>query len=583
MRDEAERRIGHLYPKVQLPDEHGGGEVTVIAWLWARTVKCPNPACGAQMPLVSKWHLSTKQGKAAWVEPVIDRAAKTVRFTVRTEGEPPDGTVNRRGARCIACGTPAPFDHVRAEGKAGRMGAQMMAIVAEGPRGRVYLPPNAEQDAIAAQAKPEWEPTTDLPKQALGFRVQLYGMTRHSDLFTPRQLVALTTLSDLVQEARGHVLRDALAAGLPDDGVPLDVGGLGATAYADAVATYLAIAVDRAADRGSTICSWDTGYVKIRNTFARQAIPMTWDFAEGNPFSDSSGSFDGAIDWVAKVLEHLPPQPYSTAKQEDAMLLKPDTKGIVFATDPPYYDNIGYSDLSDFFYVWLRRSLGAVYPKLFEAPLTPKENELIASPYRFGGDKRKAQQFFIDGLGKAFGSMRNTHNPDYPFVAFYAYKQAETDEQQNGAALSSTGWETMLEGLIQAGFTINGTWPMRSELSNRMLASGTNALASSIVLVCRPRPQDAPTASRREFLNGLKRELPEALRLLQHGNIAPVDLAQAAIGPGMAVFSRYAGVLESDGKPMRVRTALQLINQTLDDVLAEQEGEYDADTRWAPA
>jgi putative DNA methylase len=463
------------------------------------------------------------------------------------------------------------------------MGAQMMAIVAEGPRGRVYLPPNAEQDAIAAQAKPEWEPTTDLPKQALGFRVQLYGMTRHSDLFTPRQLVALTTLSDLVQEARGHVLRDALAAGLPDDGVPLDVGGLGATAYADAVATYLAIAVDRAADRGSTICSWDTGYVKIRNTFARQAIPMTWDFAEGNPFSDSSGSFDGAIDWVAKVLEHLPPQPYSTAKQEDAMLLKPDTKGIVFATDPPYYDNIGYSDLSDFFYVWLRRSLGAVYPKLFEAPLTPKENELIASPYRFGGDKRKAQQFFIDGLGKAFGSMRNTHNPDYPFVAFYAYKQAETDEQQNGAAVSSTGWETMLEGLIQAGFTINGTWPMRSELSNRMLASGTNALASSIVLVCRPRPQDAPTASRREFLNGLKRELPEALRLLQHGNIAPVDLAQAAIGPGMAVFSRYAGVLESDGKPMRVRTALQLINQTLDDVLAEQEGEYDADTRWALA
>jgi putative DNA methylase len=583
MRDEAERRIGHLYPKVQLPDEHGGGEVTVIAWLWARTVKCPNPACGAQMPLVSKWHLSTKQGKAAWVEPVIDRAAKTVRFTVRTEGEPPDGTVNRRGARCIACGTPVPFDHVRAEGKAGRMGAQMMAIVAEGPRGRVYLPPNAEQDAIAAQAKPEWEPTTDLPKQALGFRVQLYGMTRHSDLFTPRQLVALTTLSDLVQEARGHVLRDALAAGLPDDGVPLDVGGLGATAYADAVATYLAIAVDRAADRGSTICSWDTGYVKIRNTFARQAIPMTWDFAEGNPFSDSSGSFDGAIDWVAKVLEHLPPQPYSTAKQEDAMLLKPDTKGIVFATDPPYYDNIGYSDLSDFFYVWLRRSLGAVYPKLFEAPLTPKENELIASPYRFGGDKRKAQQFFIDGLGKAFGSMRNTHNPDYPFVAFYAYKQAETDEQQNGAAVSSTGWETMLEGLIQAGFTINGTWPMRSELSNRMLASGTNALASSIVLVCRPRPQDAPTASRREFLNGLKRELPEALRLLQHGNIAPVDLAQAAIGPGMAVFSRYAGVLESDGKPMRVRTALQLINQTLDDVLAEQEGEYDADTCWALA
>ncbi|HVA92776.1 MAG TPA: hypothetical protein VNL71_23390, partial [Chloroflexota bacterium] len=591
MRDEAFKRIGHLYPRVQLPREHGGGEATVIAWLWARTVTCPNPACGARMPLVRSFALSTKKGKETWVEPVIDQAARTVRFTVKSgTGTPPEGTVNRKGARCIVCGSPVPFDHVRSEGRAGRMDARMMAIVAEGKGGRIYLPPNQGQVDVAESAVPYWAPDAVLPHNPRDFKTPNYGMRTFAALFTPRQLVALTTFSDLVGEARARVRRDAVAARLAVDGAGLDAGGTGAAAYADAVATYLAFAVDRSVDRGSTICSWDssTKMEALRNTFARQAIPMTWDFAEGNPFSESSGNWQNNVEWTAMALGHVATQSQGRVQQSDAIASRDHVERILVSTDPPYYDNIGYADLSDFFYVWLRRSLQEIYPSLFGTMLVPKAQELIATPYRFDGSKARAEAFFEKGLGEAFEAMRATQHPDYPMTVYYAFKQAESEGDGNasangGAVTASTGWETMLEGLLKAGFSITGTWPMRSELGNRMIASGTNALASSIVLVCRPRPADAPTATRREFLQALKRELPDALRMLQHGNIAPVDLAQAAIGPGMAVYSRYARVIEPDGGPLPVRVALALINQTLDEVLAEQEGEFDADTRWALA
>ncbi len=597
MRDEAERRIGHLYPKVTLPKEYGGGEATVIAWLWMRTVTCPNPACGAQMPLTSKWWLSKKKGKEAWVEPHVDHTVTppAIRFSVETgKGKPQDGTVNRQGARCIACGTAVPFDHVRSEGRAGRMGSQLVAIVAEGQRGRVYLAPAEEHVAIATGAKPGWKPEAVLPHNPRDFKTPNYGMHTFGDLFTSRQLIALTTFSDLVQEAREKVLADASSTGLPLDGVSLNDGGTGANAYADAVATYLAIAVDRLADRSSSICSWDTGYTKVRNTFARQAIPMVWDFAEANPMSESTGNFYGAIDWVAEVVEASPCNAPGAASQCDATTSINGIAHPLISTDPPYYDNVSYADLSDFFYIWLRRSLHAIYPDLFKTMFVPKAQELVATPYRFGGSKSEAQAFFETGLGKVFERMRDAQHPDYPLTVYYAFKQAEaeTDEDEGDEASSngnimkvvaSTGWETMLEGLIRAGFTITGTWPIRTEMMNRTVGQGTNALASSIVLVCRPRPVDAPIASRRQFLNALRAELPAALKNLQRGSIAPVDLAQASIGPGMAIYSRYSKVVESDGTPLRVRTALQLINRALDEALAEQEGEYDAETRWAIA
>ncbi len=587
MRDEAKKRIGYLYPKVKLPKEYGGGEVIVIAWLWARTVKCPNPACGATMPLVRSFWLSTKKDKKAWVRPVIESPSprrgegtgvRVVRFQVKTgEGAAPDGTVNRRGATCICCDTPVPFDHIRTEGKAGRMGAQLMAIVAQGKKSRVYLSSQPEHEAIAAQAKPDSVPDTDLPEQALGFRVQRYGMTKHRHLFTPRQLVALTTFSTLIEEAQEKVWRDAIAMGYGDGE---------AQTYADALATYLAFATDRGADYWSSLAIWAGDFVA--HTFGRQTLSMIWDFAEANPLSDATGNWLGAIGWIARAIEEASCAAPGYASQCDAATFT-YADPLLISTDPPYYDNVGYADLSDFFYVWLRRSVGDFYPSLFNTVLTPKAQELVADPSRHGNSD-KARRFFEDGMGKVFANMRLKHHPNYPLTVFYAFKQAETENSPEDesnrdivSTVASTGWETMLEALMQAGFSINGTWPMRTERPGRLRATGSNALASSIVLVCRPRPQDAPVATRREFIAALKRELPPALKQLQQGAIAPVDLAQATIGPGMAVFSRFSQVLEADGSPMRVRTALALINQALDEYLAEQEGEFDSDTRWALA
>jgi len=613
MRDEAEKRIGHLYPKAKLPkelqyrDKTGKWveEATVIAWLWARTVKCPNPACGATMPLVRSFWLSTKKGKKAWVEPIIDREAKTVRFQVKTgEGQPPEGTVNRNGATCICCGASVPLKHVRSEGKAGRMSAQLMAIVAKGQRGRTYLAPSEEHVAVTKAAQPSWKPDQQLQGKCR-VSVPLYGMDTFGDLFTPRQLVALTTFSDLVGEAREKVLADAIAAGMPDDGKGIDDGGTGAAAYADAVATYLAFAVDKAADYWSSICTWHVSRQIVRNTFGRQAIPMVWDYAECCPFSQSTGNWGACYDWVWKALLTTPSSRIGYARQLDAVASYHGDSCPLTCTDPPYYDNIGYADLSDYFYIWLRASLANVYMNLFSTLLVPKNQELVATPYRFGGDKREARRFFEHGLGEAFQRMRESHAPDYPMTVFYAFKQSEPDSVSprletgdSGTRLgssptmlkhgvnaqrASTGWETMLEGLLRSGFSITGTWPMRSELGNRPVAVGTSALASSIVLVCRPRPSDAPLATRREFITALRAELPDALKKLQEGNIAPVDFAQAAIGPGMSVFSRYAKVLEADGTPMTVRTALAIINEELDAYLTAQEGEMDSDTRFCLA
>ena len=580
MRDEAEKRIGHLYPK-------GPNGETVIAWLWARTVKCPNPACGAMMPLARSFVLSKKKNSEAHVVPIPDPDSKTVRFDVREGSGEAQGTVKNRAVTCVVCGQQCGLDHVRSEAQAGRMSAKLMATVTEGERSRTYIAPTDEHAAAAASAQPPWKPDEKVPTPNHDVdRLPMYGMYTWGDAFTPRQLVALTTFSDLVGEARERVKQDAVAAGMADDGVGIEEGGLGAQAYADAVATYLAFAVDRSVDRGSTICTWDSSpkMEALRNTFARQALPMTWDFAEGNPFSASSGNWMNNVDWVAKSVVCWHSGPPGKARQLDAMAGTSVGAAAVVSTDPPYYDNIGYADLSDFFYVWLRRTLQPVYPQVFSTLLVPKAEELVATPSRFGGNKKAASAFFEDGFHAAFVRLREACRPGTPATVYYAFKQAEAARTGVGeTSHASTGWETMLEGLLRAGFGVTGTWPMRSELSNRMVASGTNALASSIALACRPRPENAPMATRREFITALRGELPDALRNLQKGNIAPVDMAQAAIGPGMAVFSRYSKVLESDGSAMTVRTALGLINQALDEVLAEQEGVFDPDTRWAVA
>ena len=568
MRDEAQQRIGHLYPKAKLAD---GSAVNVIAWIWARTVQCPNPACGLEMPLVKTWWLGKKKGKESFIVATVD--SRGAQFSIshdlsKAPNKLNDGTVSRTGVTCLGCGTTSPLSHVRDEGKAGRMGARLMAVVAEGDRKRVYLPATPDQESAAAikrsVAAPDALVTT--PSHDVD-RLPMYGMFRWADAFTARQLTTMVTFSDLVGEARDRIVADAKEAGLaPED----------AERYAIAVALYLGFAVSRQADYLSTICTWmpDPKNEGVAHAFTKQALPMTWDFAEANPFSGSSGNWLFMLRGICRVIDRLGPGASGHVRQSNAEVAA--VSGQVVATDPPYYDNIGYADLSDFFYVWLRRSLGSMYPDVTGTMLTPKAEELVATPYRFGGSKAKAEEHFERGFVRTFTRIRENQAVGIPITLFYAFKQAESD----AGGTASTGWETMLNGLIEAGLSVTATWPMRTERSGRIIGIGANALASSIVLACRPRPEHAEATTRRGFIAALTGDLPRALREMRQGSVAPVDLAQAAIGPGMAVFTGYSRVVEADGADMTVRTALALINQVLDETLSEQEGDFDADTRF---
>jgi len=561
IRDEAEKRIGNLYPKTTLPD---GSAATVIAWIWARTVTCPNPACGIAMPLVRSWWLGKKKGKEAFVIPSVVNGQAHFDIGHDPKKAPTadaDGTVGRTGATCIGCGAAVELEYIRSESRAGRMGQQLMAVAAEGERSRVYLGPDNDSETIAMVSEPSEVPDGELFDWPGRINVVRYGMTKFKQLFTKRQLVALTTFSDLIPEVRDRVVADG-----------------GCEEYANAVATYLAMTVDRQADLANALCRWEPNAECPRQLFARQAIPMVWDFAEGNPLGGSSGSWKVLLDGLKRAFGS---KAFSTCETPSGPVVQANAaersfENALLSTDPPYYDNIGYSDLSDFFYVWLRRSLRTIYPDLFSTMLVPKVEELVANPYRHNGSAG-AEEFFEDGFRSVFARARKTALPDFPITVYYAFKQSVRDE--DGEA--STGWETLLEGMIDSGWEITSTWPLRTETSSRMVAQNSNALASSIVLSLRPRSDSASKTDRRRFVTSLKAELPPALRALQQGAIAPVDLPQAAIGPGMAVFSRYATVLESDGSRMSVRSALARINEVLDEVLVEQEGDFDPDTRFA--
>ena len=593
MREEAFKRIGHLYPKVSISDEmiadrpdlqpYAGQELTVIAWIWARTVKSPSPAFShVDVPLVRSFILSTRKGKEAWVEPVIQNDG--YRFVVRM-GKPPRDAIRgtvlrlRAGGTCIISRAAMPFTYIRNEGKAGNISKKLMAVVAEGKGERVYLSPIQKMEDIAKSAIPKNAPESNLPEKALGFRVQEYGMLRHRDLFTPRQLLALTTFSDLVQEARTKVIDDARKSGWDDDEKGLCEGGTGATAYGDAVAVYLAFCVDRCTDFNNSFTGWRPGNEKIMYLFARHAIPMVWDFGEANILERVVGGFITNLEYQVKCLLQLHGDGKGYSSQQDAANQDVSTNKVI-STDPPYYDNIGYADLSDFFYIWMRRSLKKIYPDLFSTIAVPKTEELIASSYR-QGNSEKAENFFLEGMTQAMSNMANKSHPAFPVSIYYAFKQSETKE----GSTTSTGWVTFLEAVIRAGFLIGGTWPARSEQSSRINGVGSNALASSIVLVCRKRPSTAETMSRRDFQRQLREEMPNALEAMVGGEtgqtpIAPVDLAQAAIGPGMGIFSQYDAVLNQNGSKMSVHDALVLINRTITEYLSPESGTFDADTQF---
>ena len=597
MRDEAEKRIGHLYPKVDVTEEmargrrdlrpYVGQRLTVIAWLWARTVASPDPMVrGAHVPLVSSFILSSKKGREVIAVPIVDGDGG-YRFSVKSGGIGPDeltraksGTKVSQGSfRCVLSGAPIPYSYIDDEANAERMRTRLFAVVVKGNRKRLYISPISEQEEIAHSANSTFKPSEPARGTfASNAQGRIYGFKTFGDYFTDRQLVALTTFSDLVSEARERLQNDyATALGThAGDEVPLAEGGTGAQAYADAVATYLAFALDKMADRGSSLCTWFTERDSTRNTLSRQALPMTWDFAELNTLLRGTGSFLGAASWTAESVEGSFSSPVQVSVvQQDAASDTRFVDDAVISTDPPYYDNIGYADLSDFFYVWLRRTLRPAWRDLFRRVLVPKDEELVATPYRHGG-KEAAECFFMDGMGKALANMHASGRDDFPVTIYYAFKQSEIAKE----GLTSPGWATFLQGVVDAGYVIDGTWPVRTELSNRTIGIGANVLASSIVLVCRKRSPDAPVITRREFVAGLRSVLPSALEKIRAGGVGPVDMAQASIGPGMGVFTGCSKVLEPDDSTMTVRTAIALINQVRDEISGEETGSYDADTRF---
>lgn len=577
------KELGQHYPKVKIPLSQGGGEETAIAWLWTRTVKCPNPACGCDMPLASSFVLAKKKGREAYIVPIYDSKTKKITYTVRNDAKkPPEAGKTARGAKfkCIICGESTTPDYIKNEALSGKMGAQLMAVVAERKGGRIYVSPDTEQEVAAAVTKPDDYPHGEIGGDRRALWTPLYGLTDFSELFTNRQLNTLTTLSNHIDSLIGSVEKDAINAGLNNDHIHFEDGGSGALAYAEAVGTYLAFSIDRLADFSTSVSRWAVSNEKAMNCFNKQAIPMTWDYPEVNILGNSVGSISQIINYVADCIDTLPSGAYpGEAYQQDAQV-DAGVRNALISTDPPYYDNIGYADLSDFFYIWMRNSLRNVYPKLFSTMLVPKREELTAIPYRFDGKAELARDFFENGMLQTCKQLYKYASEEYPVTIYYAYKQSDSEKKEGNTKTASTGWETMLTAIIDAGFSITGTWPMRTEQAYRSVSMGTNALASSIVLVCRKRAIDSPQITRRNLISVLRRELRPALKKLQDSNIAPVDLAQSAIGPGMGVFSRYRRVLEADGTPMSVRSALQVINEEIDLYFNEQVGDLDAMSRF---
>jgi putative DNA methylase len=574
MREEAFKRIGHHYPNVTLDD---GSQATPIAWIWARTVKSPDPAWPAHIPLVRSWELRRRPGKPSiWIKPNVDHKTKTITYSIQEGGKPPSGTVERGRGICLATGTPISGDYIKSEGIAGRIGNQLMAVVCESSHGRRYLCASDLESKLLSVPRPPWLPEGAMSDHPQYMGTPRYGIDEWHKIFSTRQLLALTTFSDLLAEVRTRVLENASVSHLEQNSTALSDNGTGAVAYTEAILTYLAITIDKSADYWSSLCTWGPPRETIQHTFARQAVSMTWDYPETNPFSSSTGNWYSMLTWVTKALQKLPTQTECRVLQLDAVANLSKQQSAVLSTDPPYYDNVPYSDLSDFFYVWIRRNLKAIWPDLFATVLTPKSEELVANHVR-AGSKDAARKHFEGGMTRVFEAAAEAHDPSYPAAVFYAFKSTE----QSDEGLASTGWETFLAGVLEAGWSIGATWPMRTEMPSRTRAIDANALASSVVLSMRRKAKNAPIATRGDFATALRYDLRRAVSTLQEQNIPPVDLAQASIGPGIAVFSRYSRVVEANGEKMTIRNALALINEVLTEILSGEEAEFDPDTRFA--
>ena len=576
VKSNAYEKIREFYPSVDCEGaKNGTGKI--ISWIWARTVTSPNPAAhGKHVPIVKSFILSKKKGKCAWVEYNIDENMDYA-FTVKTGKELPDqlkGTVGRKGAECILTGSPIPLSYIREQGKNKCIGFKLMATVVEGERGRIYLSPTKKMEELAESVPDVDYPTSDIEHWAGCTNCVVYGYEQFHELFSKRQLLTLTTFSDEIKQVYKEILEKGVLSGWNKEE---------ADNYATLISIYLTFALDKMADLGNAFCAWEPIAQCPRHLFGKQAIPMVWDFAEANPFSNSSGSWTTFVKGIIKGIGKLPVDAFPDSlpgivEQFDAQQPEAIMQNAVISTDPPYYDNVPYSNLSDFFYIWMRRTLRHIAPKFLNTIHVPKSPELVANQFRHGG-KEQAERFFLDGMTNVMTNMANNSHPAFPVTIYYAFKASET----RGANTSSSGWETFIEAVINSGFSITGTWPLSTENATRMRGQGANALASSIVLVCRKRNASGEVVTRREFQRELREELPSSLESMIGGDIgvsplAPVDLAQAAIGPGMAIFSKYDAILESDGSKMSVHDALILINRAITEYLNPDSGNFDSDT-----
>ena len=578
MRDQAFLKLKNLYPKIVTDKELSKQESTVIAWIWARTVPSPDPAFSqTQVPLISSALLSSKKGKEVWLELIVDKVLKKISYKIHKGGTQEElqraklGTSagKRQAFKCILSGSAITYDYIRQAGKKSQMGHKLIAIVAEGKNGRIYSEPDIKHENIALSAVSSWRPNTLLPKNPRDFKTPNYGLTEIGDLFSERQLITLDTFSSIIPQVIKKIIDDY------ENGCSVDID-FNIREYANSVATYLTFIVGQMANHNSTVCGWNSSNQQLRATFSRQAIPMTWDYAEVNPFSQSSGSFHSLFTRLIKSFSSLGTSDnIGSIEQADAQNA-PIPSNAILSTDPPYYDNIGYAELSDFFYVWMKRSLSEIHPNLFGLLSTPKNDELIAAPNRHGNTEA-AEKFFLDGMKLALSNAASKCSIDFPATIYYAFKQSEIEKD----GTSSTGWATFLEAILSSGFSIVGTWPIRTEKPGRMISVGTNALANSVVIVCRKKAEEPEVITRSQFIRALKIELPNAISELQSANVSPADIPQSSIGPGIGIFSRYEKILEADDSPMTVKTALQLINSELDEFLNDLHGDFDPDTRFA--
>ncbi len=577
--NELKKRLLGCYPALK---DQLGNEVEPGVYMWARTVPCPNPSCGTQTPIVKDWRLSTRSG--AHVRPIIDREKREINFKVHFEGSIPEPSFNgRKGGACLMCGTPINFDWVRSQGVAGAIKSRLMAIAAGDGYAWAFYQPTHEQEQVALTVPASiWQPRGDIPNKTRNFSTQLYGMRTWASLFTPRQMLTLTTLHDITKEFETRIVNDAITSGLANDSPGIAGGGAGALAYAQLIRTYIHLTASNLADWSCSVIGWSATIPAMGHLFARQAIVMNWNYAEGSPFGKGGANFLQKLHRTVEVIERIPANNSGTARQADATrLVWANEARPLVVTDPPYYDNISYSELADFFYVWLRESMRDIDPETFATISCPKAEELIMARDRHNGDKNKAKQFFEDGLTQALHHLRSISDPALPLSIYYAYNDTEESDDEGGnKEVGSSGWETILQSIVDAGLQIVMTYPLRSEAAGRAVANNASALAACILLVCRPRPESAQVGTRGDFTVGLKAELGEAIERLKDGDLGALDLSQAAIGPGMAVFTRFSKVLESDGRKMTMRTALDLINKSVSDVAGNGDAMFDQQTRW---